>query len=251
VLPVEVIVFLDNVLNIYIWIVIAAAIPWISQNLYNPIVAAAPLTEPVLAPLAVPAALEDVRPISPMIAILLIQWAVNPCCGRSWARRNEETTVRSTPMDIRQQQFTVKMFRGFDTQEVDTFLEDLAADYEALLKENSLLKEQLQALEERTRGLEEREKVLQETLVTTQRLVEEMKDQARREATVIIREAEVQADRIIEVSRAAEGNLQSEIIALKRTRRQLTEGLRSTVEMYQRLLEQDLKAAAGDEPEKS
>ena len=153
--------------------------------------------------------------------------------------------MRITPMDIRQQQFTVKMFRGFDTQEVDTFLEDLAADYEALLKE------QLQALEERTRGLEEREKVLQETLVTTQRLVEEMKDQARREAVVIIREAEVQADRIIEASRTAEGNLQSEIISLKRTRRQLTEGLRSTVEMYQRLLEQDLKAAVEDEPEKS
>ena len=159
--------------------------------------------------------------------------------------------MRITPMDIRQQQFTVKMFRGFDTQEVDTFLEDLAADYEALLKENSLLKEQLQALEERTRGLEEREKVLQETLVTTQRLVEEMKDQARREAAVIIREGEVQADRIIEASRTAEGNLQSEIIALKRTRRQLAEGLRSTVEMYQRLLEQDLKAASGDEPENS
>lgn len=159
--------------------------------------------------------------------------------------------MRITPMDIRQQQFTVKMFRGFDTQEVDTFLEDLAADYEALLKENSLLKEQLQALEERTRGLEEREKVLQETLVTTQRLVEEMKDQARREASVIIREAEVQADRIIEASRTAEGNLQSEIIALKRTRRQLAEGLRSTVEMYQRLLDQDLKADAGDEPAKS
>jgi len=159
--------------------------------------------------------------------------------------------VRITPMDIRQQQFSVKMFRGFDTQEVDTFLEDLAADYEALLKENSLLKEQLQALEERTRGLEEREKVLQETLMTTQRLVEEMKDQARREASVIIREAEVQADRIIEASRTAEGNLQSEIIALKRTRRQLAEGLRSTVEMYQRLLDQDLKADAGDEPAKS
>jgi cell division initiation protein len=155
--------------------------------------------------------------------------------------------VRITPMDIRQQQFTVKMFRGFDTQEVDTFLEDLASDYEALLKENSLLKEQLQALEERTRGLEEREKVLQETLVTTQRLVEEMKDQARREASVIIREAEVQADRIIEASRTAEGSLRSEIIGLKRTRRQLAEGLRSTLEMYQRLLDQDIKADAGDE----
>ena len=154
--------------------------------------------------------------------------------------------MRITPMDIRQQQFTVKMFRGFDTQEVDTFLEDLASDYEALLKENSLLKEQLQALEERTRGLEEREKVLQETLMTTQRLVEEMKENARREAAVIIREAEAQADRIIDASRKAEGDLHSEIQALKRMRRQLAESLRATVEMYQRLLQQDLKANTED-----
>ena len=154
--------------------------------------------------------------------------------------------MRITPMDIRQQQFTVKMFRGFDTQEVDTFLEDLASDYEALLKENSLLKEQLQALEERTRGLEEREKVLQETLMTTQRLVEEMKENARREAGVIIREAESQADRIIDASRKAEGDLHAEIQALRRMRRQLAESLRATVEMYQRLLEQDLKTNAED-----
>jgi len=140
--------------------------------------------------------------------------------------------MRITPMDIRQQQFTVKMFRGFDTQEVDTFLEDLASDYEALLKENSLLKEQLQTLEERTRGLEEREKVLQETLMTTQRLVEEMKDQARREAGVIIRE---------------EANLRGEILGLKRTRRQLAERLRATLEMYQRLLDQDIKPEPEDD----
>ena len=82
--------------------------------------------------------------------------------------------MRITPMDIRQQQFTVRMFRGFDVQEVDTFLEDLAGDYEAMLKENTLLKEHLQAAEERTRGLEQRERMLQETLVTTQRMVEEM-----------------------------------------------------------------------------
>jgi cell division initiation protein len=154
--------------------------------------------------------------------------------------------VRITPMDIRQQQFTVKMFRGFDTQEVDTFLEDLASDYEALLKENSLLKEQLQALEERTRGLEEREKVLQETLMTTQRLVEEMKEGARREAAVIIREGEMQAERIIGESRKAEGDLHSEIQALRRMRRELAESLRATVEMYQRLLEQDVKTNTED-----
>ena len=155
--------------------------------------------------------------------------------------------MRITPMDIRQQQFTVKMFRGFDVQEVDTFLEDLAADYEALLKENALLKEQLQALEARTRGLEDRERVLQETLMTTQRVVEEMKESARREATLVVREAELKGEKLVEAARTAEASIQADVVALKRMRRQLAESLRSTVEMYQRLLDRDLRSDGAEE----
>ena len=54
--------------------------------------------------------------------------------------------MRITPMDIRQQQFRVR-FRGFDRQEVDTFLADVAEDYERLVKENALLKEQVAGLD--------------------------------------------------------------------------------------------------------
>jgi len=146
-------------------------------------------------------------------------------------------------MDIRQQQFTVKMFRGFDVQEVDTFLEDVAQDYEALMRENTLLKEQLQVLEDRTRGLEERERVLQQTLVTTQRLTEEMKESARREAALTVREAEVAGEKLLEAARTEEAVIRSEIMLLKRNRRQLAEGLRSTIEMYQRMVEQDLRSS--------
>jgi cell division initiation protein len=155
--------------------------------------------------------------------------------------------VRITPMDIRQQQFTVRMFRGFDVQEVDTFLEDLAADYETLLKENSLLKEQLQTLEERARGLEDRERVLQETLVTTQKVMEGMKESARREAALVVREAELKGEKLVEAARTAEASIQAEVEALKRMRRQLAESVRSTVDMYQRLLDQELRAEARDE----
>ncbi|OGK76091.1 MAG: hypothetical protein A2X51_07415 [Candidatus Rokubacteria bacterium GWC2_70_24] len=151
--------------------------------------------------------------------------------------------MRITPMDIRQQQFTVKMFRGFDVQEVDTFLEDVAQDYEALMRENTLLKEQLQVLEDRTRGLEERERVLQQTLVTTQRLTEEMKESARREAALTVREAEVAGEKLLEAARTEEAVIRSEIMLLKRNRRQLAEGLRSTIEMYQRMVEQDLRSS--------
>jgi cell division initiation protein len=153
--------------------------------------------------------------------------------------------MRITPMDIRQQQFTVR-FRGFDRQEVDAFLADVAADYEQLVKENALLKEQVAALEERSRGIEGREKLLQDTLLTTQRLAEEMKDGAKREANLLVREAELQGDKLLEEARAEEAKIKAEILALKRTRRQLAEGLRVTLDMYQRLVNEELgDAGAG------
>ena len=144
--------------------------------------------------------------------------------------------MRITPHDIRQQQFTVRMFRGFDPSEVDAFLEDVADDYEALLKEAQLLKEQIAAQEERQRGVIERERSLQNTLVTTQRLAEEMKAAAKRESELIVREAELRGEKAVEAARGEEAKIRVEIQALKRTRRQLTEDLLATVERYQRAL---------------
>jgi cell division initiation protein len=144
--------------------------------------------------------------------------------------------MRITPHDIRQQQFTVRMFRGFDPQEVDAFLEDVADDYEALLKETALLKEQIAAQEERSRGVVEREKNLNDVMVTTQRLVDEMKAAAKREGDLIVREAELRGEKAVEAARGEEAKIRVEIQTLKRMRRQLVEDLGVTVERYQRLL---------------
>jgi cell division initiation protein len=155
--------------------------------------------------------------------------------------------MRITPHDLRQQQFTVRMFRGFDPHEVDAFLEAVADDYEALLKENQLLKEQITALEERSRGVVEREKSLQDVLLTTQRLIDEMKTVARREteeaklsakrdAELIVREAELRGEKALEAARGEEARIRVEIQSLKRLRRQLAEDFAATLERYRRLL---------------
>jgi len=148
--------------------------------------------------------------------------------------------MRITPVDIRQQQFSTRVFRGYDVQEVDAFLEDVAGDYEQLVRENALLKEQLAALEERMQGVEERERTLQETLVTTQRVTEEMKESAKREAQLLVREAELESEKLVEAARGEEAKIKNEVLALQRTRRQLFEGLRATLEMYQRLIAREL-----------
>ena len=154
--------------------------------------------------------------------------------------------MRISPLDIRQQQFTVKWIRGFDIHEVDAFLDDIAEDYEAVLKENAQLKEQVSTFEERSRGLAERERALQDTLVTTHRLGEEMKATARREADILMREAELRSEKIIEEGRAEEARIRSEIQTLRRLRRQLIEDFRATLESYYRMMSSEFGEDAGD-----
>lgn len=148
--------------------------------------------------------------------------------------------MRLTPIDVRQQQFATK-FRGFDPQEVEAFLEEVAEDLEELQRENTLLKEQLATLEERMRGLEGKERTLHETLVTTQKLAQEYKENARREAELAIREAHLQAEKILEGARAEEAKLLAYVEVLKRERRRLAEELLATLSTYQRRVEEDLK----------
>ena len=148
--------------------------------------------------------------------------------------------MRLSPIDIRQQQFTTKVFRGFDRREVDSFLDDVAEDYEGVLRENATLREQVGSYEERARGLGETERALKDTLVTTQRVAEEMKEGAKRDAQLLLREATLNADKIMEEARAEEAKLRVEIQLLKRQRRQLIEELRATVERYDRTFAADL-----------
>ena len=154
--------------------------------------------------------------------------------------------MRISPLDIRQQQFTVKWLRGFDIHEVDAFLDDIAEDYEAVLKENAQLKEQVGTFEERSRGLAERERALQDTLVTTHRLGDEMKATARREADILMREAELRSEKIIEEGRAEEARMRGEIQTLRRLRRQLIEDFRATLESYYRMMSSEFGEDSGD-----
>ena len=148
--------------------------------------------------------------------------------------------MRMTATDIRQQQFAVRLFRGFDPKEVDAFMEEMADDVDELIRENALLKEQLAIVEEKSRGVEGREKTLQETLVTTQKIAEELKENARREAELVLREAHLRAEKFMQDAREEHAKLSAEVSGLKRLRRQLGEEIMSTIASHKRLVEQAL-----------
>jgi cell division initiation protein len=154
--------------------------------------------------------------------------------------------MRLTATDIRQQQFAVRLFRGFDPQEVDAFLEEMADEVEELSRENALLKEQLIQQEEKSKGVEGREKTLQETLVTTQKIAEEFKENSRREAELILREAHLRAEKVMQDTREEHTKLTAEVGGLRRLRRQLGEEIMNTLATHKRLADQAL--AEGDAP---
>jgi len=155
--------------------------------------------------------------------------------------------MRISPLDIRQQTFTARMFKGFDPEEVNAFLEDVADGLESALKENALLREQMLAMEERTRGIAEREKLLQDTLTTTQRLAEDMKEAGKREAALHVREGELQREKMLEAARGEEARILNSVQTLKRTQRQLVEELRATLDTYQRWIA-DFTGESADAP---
>jgi cell division initiation protein len=100
--------------------------------------------------------------------------------------------MRITPLDIQQKQFPMK-FRGFDVEEVYAFLEVIREEMEELLRENASLKENVQRSESQIKGYRDMEATLQETLMTAQQMVEDYKTNARKEAELVVKEAELKA----------------------------------------------------------
>lgn len=105
--------------------------------------------------------------------------------------------MRLTPLDIRKQEFR-KSMRGYDVDEVDTFLAMVADEMEDLVATAQQAKAEATSLKERLEDYQQMEATMRETLVTVQRAAEEKRATANREAEMILKEAEVRAGKWIE-----------------------------------------------------
>ena len=141
-----------------------------------------------------------------------------------------------TPLDIQQQQFQVR-FRGFDIREVDRFLEKMAEAYSALQADNKNLKEEIRRLKLETQGYKEREETFKRAMLNSQQVLEQMKENARKSAEVIIADAEVKAEKILNRAHNRLSQLHEDIAELKRQRMQIEVQIRSIIEAHTKLLE--------------
>jgi cell division initiation protein len=141
-----------------------------------------------------------------------------------------------TPLDIQQQQFKIR-FRGFDIREVDRFLEQVSESLAAMHAENKSLKEELRRLKLENQGYKEREETFKRAMLNSQKVLEQMKENARKSAEIIIADAEVKAEKILNRAHNRLSQLHEDIAELKRQRMQIEVQIRAIIESHTKLLE--------------
>ena len=144
--------------------------------------------------------------------------------------------MRITPIDIQQHQFKTRLL-GYDTAGVDHFLEMIADELEKLHRSNQELKEELARTRASLDEMRQREATLKETLLTTQKISSEIKNNARSEAEIIITDAELKAERIVRDAEERRIQLINEIQEVKRQKITFETSLRAMVESHLRLLD--------------
>ncbi len=144
--------------------------------------------------------------------------------------------MRITPLDIRKQEFR-KTMRGLDGDEVYAFLNTVAEEYEAVLGDNKQLRERIVEIEARLKEYKAIETNLRNTLLTAERVTNEAKENARKEASLIVREAEVDAEKAAEAIRAHTQQLRREVLELKRQKDNYLTRFKTLLESHHRVLD--------------
>jgi cell division initiation protein len=151
-----------------------------------------------------------------------------------------------TPIDIQQKRFHVG-FRGYERPEVDSFLDQIREEMEQLLREVTELREFRMTYDDLLRDLKEREENVKNTLLTTQKLVDEMKENSRREAALAIKEAGLRSQQILNTAQEDKVKLEAEIQDLKRKRHHFLQDIKKVVQMHLEMVQFE---EGNDEPGK-
>ncbi|MBF0302512.1 MAG: DivIVA domain-containing protein [Desulfamplus sp.] len=141
-----------------------------------------------------------------------------------------------TPAVIEQKEFT-RRFRGFDSDEVELFLWEVAQEIQNLSSTINSIKDENHRLELENQGYRTRENSIQRALIYSEAVIDEMKNSAKKTAEAIIAEAEVEAEKILNRAHHRLSQLHSDISELKRQRMQIEIQISSVIESHSRLLE--------------
>jgi cell division initiation protein len=133
--------------------------------------------------------------------------------------------LKITPLEIKQQEFK-RVMRGYDTVEVDTFLDMVGVEFEKLLNNVKDCEKKIIALEAELGNFKEVESTLKQTLMNVQETSDKSLANSKKEADLIRKEAELQAQKLLEKARHERDKMSEEVITLKTQKQSLIARLR-------------------------
>ncbi len=148
----------------------------------------------------------------------------------------EGGNVRLTPIEIKNQEFK-KVMRGYDTVEVDTFIELVADKYQDLLEENERITKQNLILETEMTNFKDVEKTLKQTLKNVQENSQISKENSAKEANLVKKEAELASAQMLEKTRLRVHKMREELVSLQNQKHSLISRLRHLLSSQIELLE--------------
>lgn len=134
-----------------------------------------------------------------------------------------------TPLDIRRYDFGSAL-RGYDKTRVDQFREQVANEVERLVRQTQELESKARGFHEQLRSFRDRDKAINEALVSAQQLRAEVREQAEREAQLILREARAEAERMLADQRQQISRIEADLEVMIRQRRSYLAQFRAMVE---------------------
>ena len=144
--------------------------------------------------------------------------------------------MKVTPLDLKKQEFK-RAVRGYDRVEVDTFMELIISEFESLIHENTKLSKNNASLEAELKHFKEVEKTLKETLYNVQETSQISRENSLKEATLVKKEAELEAIRMVDEARGETQRLREEMMTLKQQKESFTARLRHLLSSQLELLE--------------
>ncbi len=147
--------------------------------------------------------------------------------------------MRITPLDIYQREFSKKKIGGLDENEVYEFLKKVGREYEMVYSENKSLKDQSERLTSQMKDYLELEKTLKQTLISAQKASGDLRNNAEKEAELIVKEAEIQGERILDEAKSEMEVISRDLRELKKQRRMLKVELRTILESYLTMLNEE------------
>ncbi|MBW3563473.1 MAG: DivIVA domain-containing protein [Acidobacteria bacterium] len=152
-----------------------------------------------------------------------------------------------SPLEIQKQSFS-KAFRGYSVDEVRAFLHMVSEEIEGLLKKLELLARENSMLREDVAENQEREGILKDTLLAAQKVSDDVRNNARREAELIIKDAELLSEKMISHAMSRIGELERVIQDMKIERKSVRNKVQTVLDTFQQVLALDVEQEANELP---